>query len=111
MIVKHYGEVERKLVEEAKNTYIRWLIGEDLNPPTFYMRLFEVEEGGETPYHTHDWEHEVFVLEGEGAVRNEKGELIPLRPGSFVLVRPNEKHQFINTGSGVLKFLCLIPKK
>ena len=33
----------------------------------------------------------------------------PLKPGTVVLVPPNQPHQFRNTGSGALRFLCLIP--
>jgi mannose-6-phosphate isomerase-like protein (cupin superfamily) len=33
----------------------------------------------------------------------------PLRPGTVVLVPPNQVHQFRNTGSRPLKFICLIP--
>lgn len=111
MIVKHFKEVKKENVnvEGAKNTTIRWLLGEDSPAPNFYMRLFEVEPGGYSPYHTHSWEHEVFILEGEGKI-NTKGKSFELKQGSFVLVEPNEEHQFENTGNGVLKFLCMIPK-
>ena len=32
-----------------------------------------------------------------------------MSPGVAVYVAPDEIHQFRNTGSGPLKFLCLIP--
>jgi quercetin dioxygenase-like cupin family protein len=67
-----------------------------------------VAAGGHTPQHTHPYEHEVFILEGEGQVL--EGDVAhPLRPGDVVYVRPDEVHQFRNTGSGPLKFLCLVP--
>lgn len=110
IIVKHYTEVERKVVEGATGTRIRWLIGKELNPPNFYMRMFELDEGGATPYHEHNWEHEIFVLEGQGAIKDADGNLIPLEPGKFALVPPNLKHQFVNTGKGTFRFLCIIPK-
>ena len=72
------------------------------------MRQFEVAPGGNTPYHTHAYEHEVFILEGSGTVRDPQAEH-SLRAGTVVFVPPNEMHQFRNTGSGPLKFLCLIP--
>lgn len=72
------------------------------------MRRFEVAPGGHTPKHTHAYEHEVYVLEGTGVVCDENREY-PLRPGMAVYVAPNELHQFRNTGSGPLRFLCLIP--
>ncbi len=72
------------------------------------MRQFEVAPGGYTPRHSHPYEHEVFVLEGEGVVL--EGEVEHrLAAGDFVLVTPNEVHQFRNTGTAPLKFLCLVP--
>lgn len=38
----------------------------------FAMRLFEIQPRGYSPLHQHDWEHEVFILEGKGAVRDKK---------------------------------------
>ncbi|HDP95009.1 MAG TPA: cupin domain-containing protein [Candidatus Aminicenantes bacterium] len=111
MISKSYTEVPARKVEhaEAKGVTIRWLIGEDSPAPGFWMRLFEVQPGGYSPRHQHDWEHEVYVLEGEGEAVSETGPR-PIRSGSFVLVMPGEVHQFRNTGKTPLKFLCMIPK-
>ena len=72
------------------------------------MRQFEVAPGGFTPRHSHPYEHEVFVLEGEGEVF-EGPKPHRLGAGDVVFVKPDEVHQFRNTGSGPLKFLCLIP--
>ena len=72
------------------------------------MRQFEVAPGGYTPRHSHPYEHEVFVLEGEGVVIEGETEH-PLRPGDVIYVVPDEVHQFRNTGAAPLKFLCLVP--
>ena len=32
------------------------------------MREFELDPGGHTPQHFHPYEHEIYVLEGEGAI-------------------------------------------
>ncbi|MCP2520178.1 cupin domain-containing protein, partial [SCandidatus Aminicenantes bacterium Aminicenantia_JdfR_composite] len=84
--------------------------GEKDNPPNFYLRMIEVEPGGHTPFHSHSKEHEVFILEGNGKIRDEKGKEYSLREGMVVYVPPREKHQFKNNGEGILKFLCIIPK-
>jgi len=95
-------------MEGAVGCMIRCLVGEPDGAPSFSMRQFEVAPGGHTPQHTHGYEHEVFVLEGSGvAVEGDRQH--PLRAGSVIYVSPNEPHQFRNTGSSVLKFLCLIP--
>lgn len=109
IIVKEWKEVEPE--EMLEGVKIRWLIGKELNPPNFYLRLFEVEPGKATPYHQHDWEHESFILEGKGAIKNPEGELQHFEPGYFIYIPPNVKHQFVNLGDTVLKFICIIPKK
>ncbi|NOY78767.1 MAG: cupin domain-containing protein [Calditrichaeota bacterium] len=87
----------------------KWvLLSEPDGAPNFRMRLFEVKPAGFTPYHQHDYEHEVFILEGEGEVVGEKG-THPISAGQAVLVLPNEWHQFKNTGQVPLKFICVIP--
>jgi len=87
---------------------VRILVGQDEQAPNFVMRQFEVAPGGHTPRHFHDYEHEVFVLEGTGTVVEGDSEH-PLHPGDVVYVVPNDVHQFKNTGDVPLKFLCLIP--
>lgn len=110
MKIVHYTQIESSPVETegAQGVTIRWLISESDGAPNFAMRLFEVEPGGQTPLHTHSWEHELFVLEGEGVVWQE-GEEMPIQSGTVVYVSPGEKHCFRNKGSQVLRFLCLIP--
>lgn len=93
---------------DSKGARIKWLINEKDGAPTFVMRHFNVEAGGFTPYHQHDWEHEVYVLEGQGTVRYENREE-GIKPGDAILIPPGEKHQF-RAGSETLKFLCLVPK-
>lgn len=110
MIVKKYNDVpaEPVTMAGAEAVTIRWLLGQDSPAPNFYLRLFEVQPGGHSPYHSHAMEHEIFVLEGQGRI-NAKGINFPVSAGSFALVEPNEEHQFENTGKGVFKFLCIIP--
>jgi quercetin dioxygenase-like cupin family protein len=92
----------------ATGCKVRWLVDEQDGAPTFALRQFEVAPGGYTPRHSHPYEHEVFVLEGEGEIL-EADQPRPLRPGTVVYVAPDELHQFRNTGSAPLKFLCLVP--
>jgi len=92
----------------ATGCKVRWLVDEQDGAPTFALRQFEVAPGGFTPRHSHPYEHEVFVLEGEGEIL-EADLPRPLRPGTVVYVAPDELHQFRNTGPTPLKFLCLVP--
>jgi quercetin dioxygenase-like cupin family protein len=102
-------DVEAKEADEgASKLKVRWLITKEMGAPTFAMRLFEMEPGGHSPFHNHDWEHEVYVLEGEGLVVGGKEEK-KIKAGDAVFVPPNEKHQFKNNGKKTFKFLCLVP--
>jgi len=63
------NDVKEEEVEDAKKTTIRWLIDENL-AENFAMRYFVIGKGGNTPLHSHDWEHEIFVVKGEGYIHN-----------------------------------------
>jgi len=110
MKVVHYEQLEAAPVsmQGASGCSMRCLIGPDDAAPSFTMRQFEVVPGGHTPRHRHPYEHEVFVLDGTGVVL-EGDHQHALRPGSVVFVPPDQEHQFRNTGSAPLRFLCLIP--
>lgn len=112
MKIVDYKEVKNEPVdfEEVKDVKVRWLISKKDKAPNFAMRLFEVSPGGYSPLHTHKWEHEVFILEGEGVATDGEKEC-KVKSGTVVYVAPEERHQFKNTGSDTLKFLCLIPIK
>jgi quercetin dioxygenase-like cupin family protein len=105
----HYDTVQAQDVEDgASKLKVRWLITKEVGAENFAMRLFEMEPGGYTPLHTHPWEHEVFIIEGEGFVFDgEKAR--DFKAGDVVFVSPDERHQFKNSGKKTLKFLCLIP--
>ncbi len=79
--------------------------------PVYAYRVFTVEPGGHTPYHSHDYEHMNYIIEGEGALVNEKGEETPLKAGDFALVNPNEKHQYLNKGNKPFRMICGVPKE
>ncbi len=110
MKIVHCEQTDSAVVdaEGAVNCRMCCLIGPDDNAPSFSMRYFQVAPGGHTPKHAHAHEHEIFVVEGDGVVVEGNREHA-LRPGTAVFVPPNELHQFRNTGSNPLKFLCLIP--
>jgi quercetin dioxygenase-like cupin family protein len=92
----------------ASGAKMRMLVGPEDGAKNFHMRHFEIEPGGFTPHHQHDYEHEILVLKGQGVAVSEQGER-PLRAGDVVWVPNNEMHQFRNTGAEPLEFICLIP--
>lgn len=94
----------------AEGVTMRLVIGPQEGAPRFNMRVFEVQPGLSTPYHQHWWEHEVFVLDGQGALHTAAGDE-PLSTGSVVFVPGDEWHQFRNTGQELLRFICLVPQE
>ncbi len=86
----------------------RVMLGPKQGAPTFVLRVFDLGAGGASPYHRHDWEHEIFILGGHGVAVGEKGEM-PLQAGDAVLVPPNEQHCFKNAGTEPFRFVCVVP--
>lgn len=111
--VKNYLDVPGQFINNGdivKNVTKRVVIGSDEGAENFYMRVFTIEPGGFSPRHSHEWEHEVFVLEGKGVVVTSQGE-ISLKTGDTVFVPQDEIHQFKNVSENEeFVFICVIPK-
>jgi quercetin dioxygenase-like cupin family protein len=110
MVIKKYAEVEPTHFDAdvAKGVAGRVLIGKDDGAVHFCMRMFELSEGGHTPKHTHEWEHEIFVHKGRGAVYND-GRWTDVAAGHAIYIPEQEEHQLKNTGDGPFVFICVIP--
>ncbi len=111
MRVGHVDEIEAREVQMdgARGVTMRVVIGEAQGAPNFVMRVFDVAPGGHSPHHTHDFEHEVFVLAGRGEFL-EEGSREPLSPGDVVFVRPGVLHQFRAAPDEGLRFICVVPR-
>jgi len=80
--------------------------------PLFSFRVFTFEPGGHTPLHTHPNEHINYVIEGSGAVVTGSGEEREIKKGDFILILPNERHQYRNKSTGnPLVIICAVPKE
>ena len=110
MKINHSEMIEEKPVdmEGAADVTIRWLVSSADGAPNFAMRQFEVAPGGHTPYHSHPFEHIVYVVSGTGAVM-EGDQEHPLVAGDVIFVQPDEEHQFLTRGPDPMRFLCLVP--
>ena len=94
--------------EGIQGVTMKLLVGKQDNAPTFAMRHFLVEPGGFTPMHQHPWEHEVLILSGEGEVESDT-EVTSIASGDGLYIPSNELHQFRNTSTTPLEFLCIVP--
>jgi quercetin dioxygenase-like cupin family protein len=108
MLSRDYRDVKQEPAQEGVT--IRWVIGEPQGAPNFALRVIEFQPGVVFEPHEHPFEHEIFVLEGEGVAHGPQGE-VAMRPGVGIYIPSNERHGYRNTGQGVLRFICVIPHK
>jgi quercetin dioxygenase-like cupin family protein len=108
MIVKNYRDVRAEPVPKEPGVTVRWLVSELDEAPRYALRLYEIEPGGATTAHTHYWEHQVLVLAGRGAVIADDQEAL-LGEGDMVYIPPQERHQFVNRGKQLFRFLMALP--
>lgn len=94
--------------EGAEGVALVNMVGEEEGAPNFVMRLFKIRPNGHTPFHHHDNEHVVYIINGSGVVHTPNGDH-HFESGDGVFVAPDEEHQFRNTGAGDLMFTCTIP--
>jgi len=111
LIVLNCSDVEAKEAGEgAVNVRMRWLISKDMGAENFAMRHIEIDPQGHSPLHSHPWEHEIFILEGEGVVTDGKEEK-KVKEGDFIFIPPNGTHQTKNASQKTMELLCMIPYK
>ena len=111
MKIKHKDDVTAQVPQHdgIKGVRMRAMITDKDGAENFALRVFEVEPHGNTPYHTHAWEHEVYVLKGSGNVKREN-DSVEISEGMALFVEPNEIHSFVAGDSG-LSFICVIPSE
>lgn len=94
----HYLDEKAEEITEAgaKGIKLRTVIGEKDGAPNFCMRVISFEQGGQSPRHSHDYEHEMYVINGSGTAEV-NGETISLKQGDIIYVPPNANHCFRTT--------------
>jgi len=110
MIVKIEQEIPAVFIDEegVQNVTRKILIGPEDGSTNIIMRYFIVLPGGNTPFHSHDFEHVVRVEKGRGFVVDASGQEIPISSGHSVFIAGGEKHQFKNPNEEPFEFLCTI---
>ena len=107
MKIVSYKDLEAQEVKGSSRLKIKWLNTEGSS--NFAVRHCEIGSGGYSPHHSHAWEHEIFVLEGNGVVLGDK-ETKSIKTGDSVSISVNEIHQITNNSKKPLRILCIIPK-
>ena len=98
-------------IEGVDSVFKQLPIGTADGSPSFSFRVFTINPSGHTPFHVHLFEHVNYIIEGVGCLVTENGKERILRKGDFVLVLPNEKHQYKNrSNSESMIMICAVPK-
>lgn len=112
MVIRNIDDVTLEPVnmDGVQGATMAIMVGREHGAPNFALRQFRVAPGGHTPRHSHDYEHEVFVVSGKGTLFLH-GKEHPIRGGDVLLVPAEETHQFRAASDDPegLRFLCLVP--
>ncbi len=73
------------------------LINLDDNPPTCTMTYSEIPPDGTSSHHIHEWEHEVYIIDGSGTLVCD-GKEYPVKAGDAMFIPPNVDHYTLNSG-------------
>jgi len=108
-LIRNLADASPKPVDipGVKGVTMAVMVGREDHAPNFALRQFIVDAGGHSPRHSHDYEHEVFIVSGGGTVLLDGAER-PIRSGDVIYVPADHEHQF-KAGQDGMKFLCLIP--
>ena len=99
-------------MEGARDVFKQIPISKDDGSPVFSFRVFTLEAGGYTPFHTHANEHLNYIIEGSGIIADENGKERVINKGDFALILPNEKHQYKNKSKDKhMVMICAVPKE
>ena len=112
MIIKKRKDLVEEKVKRDPGEYrgVRYypaLTARKDDAPNFSMRLYEIDAGGNTSRHKHSYEHEVYVIEGDGILVSEDKE-VKMEKGDFILIPQFEYHQ-IKPGNNGISFICVVP--
>ena len=109
MVIRNINDTPHATPEipGTKGVSMAVMVGRDDGAPNFALRHFRVEPNGHSPRHSHDYEHEVFIVSGGGSAYFE-GDERPIGAGDVVYVPADREHQFM-AGDAGLEFLCLVP--
>lgn len=105
-------EVVADVVREpgAKQATIKRLIDTTDGADRFVLSLFELKPNGSTPPHYHEWEHEIFILQGTmQLVLPHEERTVTLQANDIVFIPRNEPHGFVTGENETCQFLVVAP--
>jgi quercetin dioxygenase-like cupin family protein len=111
MKIRNFHKVEKRdayVRDNSRGVSLRVAISEEDGARELTMRIYEIDPGGFTPLHSHEWEHAVFVVQGSGKVMDGKQEC-QLEKNDVLYIAGDEKHQIRNTGESNMVLISVVP--
>ena len=89
--------VIRNIKDHFDGTNAARLINLDDNPPTCTLSYSQIGPGNTSSHHIHEWEHEVYIIDGTGTLFCD-GTEYPVKAGDAMFIPPNVDHYTLNNG-------------
>lgn len=110
VVIGDRKNLEAKKIDEehALNTKKRIVFSPENVWDSHVMRVFTMEEDGQTFEHEHKWPHWIYVISGKGSVIIE-GEKHNLNKDSYLFVPGGIEHFFKNESKDNFEWICIVP--
>lgn len=93
-------------IKGAVGVYTQWLVSKD-DGSKYAVRRQVVKPGGKAPLHRHAYAETFIVLRGVGRMTVDN-EIIDVKPGMCIFVKPNTPHSITNTSNEDLELITII---
>lgn len=112
MIISQEQEILAANIDstEVHNAAMKVLIGAKEGWADYVMRIVELGPDGHSPRHKHPWPHINYMVEGSGILLID-GDEHPVKEGGYAFVPAGVEHQYRNSGQGMFRFICIVPKE
>jgi quercetin dioxygenase-like cupin family protein len=112
MFISHIDKIQKEVLggEMLQGVTKQTAVGPEQGWEDHSMRFFTVSPGGHTPRHSHPWPHINYIVQGDGTLFHE-GETDSITRGSVAYIPAGSEHQFHNSGTEDLVFICIVPKE
>jgi len=113
-IIKNFRSLKpspiKRDVELFKDVkYYPLLTSREDDAPNFSLRIFSIGPDGHTINHKHSYEHEIYILEGDGFVYIDDAK-INIKKDDCFIIYPYERHQLI-AGKNGINIICIVPNR
>ena len=95
---------------ERPGVTVRRFISRQDESNNMEIRYFELQPGATSNFESHNYEHAVLVLRGQGSIR--LGDQVhPIQFGDAIFVESDQIHQFRAADNDALGFMCAVLDK